>query len=338
MDAPAAELPVREPVLVLIGPTAVGKTALSLALAERFSCEIVGLDSMQIYRHMDIGTAKATAEERARVPHHLLDVVSPDEEYHVARYVADATQACREIIARGNRPLLVGGTGLYLKGLLEGLFEIPGIPEAVRESLRQRLAEEGRAVLFAELAQCDPESASRIHPNDTHRLLRALEIFQATGRSWSEHLREQQAQPSLATVLQIGLDCEREALYERINLRVEKMVEEGLLGEVEKLLAMGYDPGLKAMQSIGYRHMLQYLQGQWDWDETLFLLARDTRRYAKRQMTWFGNDPNIRWFAPSETEAIFNCVESFLMHSLSPPLVKGGIKNTVRNTRNVSIA
>ncbi len=323
MGVPATESPVREPVLVLIGPTAVGKTALSIALAERFSCEIVGLDSMQIYRHMDIGTAKATAEERARVPHHLLDVVNPDEEYHVARYVADATEACRQIIGRGNRPLLVGGTGLYLKGLLEGLFEIPAIPEAVRVNLGQRLAEEGRAVLFAELSLCDPESAERIHPNDTHRLLRALEIFKATGRSWSEHLREQQVRPALTTVLRIGLHCEREALYERINLRVEKMVEEGLLGEVEKLLAMGYDPGLKAMQSIGYRHMLQYLQGQWDWEETLFLLARDTRRYAKRQMTWFGSDPDICWFAPSETEAIFNCVEGFLMHSLSPPLVKG---------------
>ena len=306
------ETPLSEPVLILIGPTAVGKTALSLALAARFSCEIVGLDSMQIYRHMDIGTAKATPEVRALVPHHLLDVVDPDEEYHVARYVADATEACRQIIARGNRPLLVGGTGLYLKGLLEGLFEIPAIPEAVRGNLGQRLAKEGRAVLFAELNQCDPESAVRIHPNDSHRLLRALEIFQATGRPWSEHLRTQQAQPALTKMLQIGLHCERGALYERINLRVEQMVEEGLLAEVEKLLAMGYDPGLKSMQSIGYRHMLQYLQGQWDWDETLFLLARDTRRYAKRQMTWFGNDPFIRWFAPTDTASIFDCVSGFL--------------------------
>lgn len=312
MGDPAAEMPLSAPVIILIGPTAVGKTALSLALAERFSCEIVGLDSMQIYRHMDIGTAKATAEERARVPHHLLDVVDPDEEYHVARYVADAVTACRQIIGRGNRPLLVGGTGLYLKGLLEGLFEIPPVDETVRAGLRQRLTEEGRAILFGELEQCDPESAGRIHPNDTHRLLRALEIFQATGRTWSEHLREQKVQPALTKVLQIGLLCERNALYERINLRVEKMVEEGLLGEVEKLLAMGYDPGLKSMQSIGYRHMLQYLQGQWSWDEALELLARDTRRYAKRQMTWFGNDPNIRWFAPSDTPAIFNCVEGFL--------------------------
>ncbi len=327
MDGPVIESLVSEPVLVLIGPTAVGKTALSLALADRFSCEIVGLDSMQIYRHMDIGTAKATPEERARVPHHLLDVVNPDEEYHVARYVADATEACRRIIGRGNRPLLVGGTGLYLKGLLEGLFEIPAIPEPVRASLRQRLAEEGRAVLFAELSHCDPESASRIHPNDTHRLLRALEIFQATGKSWSEHLREQRVRPALTTVLQIGLHCERDVLYERINLRVEQMVGEGLLGEVEKLLAMGYDPSLKAMQSIGYRHMVQFLQGEWDWDEALFLLARDTRRYAKRQMTWFGNDPDIRWFAPSETEAIFNCVEGFLMYSLSlSPFSKGGLR------------
>jgi len=312
MDGPASEAPLNEPVIVLVGPTAVGKTSLSLALAERFSCEIVGLDSMQIYRHMNIGTAKATAEERALTPHHLIDVVDPDEDYHVARYVADAATACKEIIARGNRPLLVGGTGLYLKGLLEGLFEIPVVPETVRVSLKRRLAEEGRAALFTELNRCDPESASRIHPNDTHRLLRALEIFQATGRPWSEHLRAQQAQPALTRVLQLGLLCERDALYERINLRVEKMVAEGLLGEVEKLLSLGYAPGLKAMQSIGYRHMLQYLQGQWDWDEALFLLARDTRRYAKRQMTWFGNDPRIRWFAPDEATPIFACVENFL--------------------------
>jgi len=311
MAGSALETPISEPVLVLIGPTAVGKTALSLALAERFSCEIVGLDSMQIYRHMDIGTAKANLEERARVPHHLIDVADPDEEYHVARYVADAAEACRQIIARGNRPLLAGGTGLYLKGLLEGLFEIPAVPEAVRVGLGQRLAEEGRGALFAELSRCDPESAARIHANDTHRLLRALEIFQATGRPWSEHLHKQQAQPALANVLLLGLLCEREALYERINLRVDRMVEEGLLGEVEKLLAMGYDPGLKSMQSIGYRHMLQYIQGQWGWDEALNLLARDTRRYAKRQMTWFGNDPQIRWFAPTDTAPIFECVEEF---------------------------
>ena len=182
----------------------------------------------------------------------------------------------------------------------------------MRASLRQRLAEEGRAALFAELEQCDPESAARIHANDTHRLLRALEIFQATGLSWSEHLRAQQIRPALGKVLQLGLHCEREALYERINLRVEQMVAEGLLGEVEKLLALGYAPGLKPMQSIGYRHMLQFLQGHWDWDETLFLLARDTRRYAKRQMTWFGSDPNIRWFAPSDPATIFAGVEDFL--------------------------
>ncbi len=312
MDGSAIELPLSKPVLILIGPTAVGKTALSFALAERFSCEIVCLDSMQIYRHMDIGTAKATSEERAMVPHHLLDVAAPDEEYHVARYVADATTACREIIARGNRPLLVGGTGLYLKSLLEGLFEIPAVPETVRANLKKRLLEEGRAVLFAELDLCDKKSASRIHPNDTHRLLRALEIFQATGRPWSEHLYKQQIQPALTKVLQLGLFCERDTLYDRINLRVEQMVAAGLLAEVEKLLDMGYGSDLKSMQSIGYRHMLQYIQGHWDWEETIFLLARDTRHYAKRQMTWFGADPQIRWFAPVETMAIFACIRDFL--------------------------
>jgi len=304
------------PTLALVGPTAVGKTALSLTLAERFSCEIVGLDSMQVYRHMDIGTAKATAEERARVRHHLIDVVNPDEDYHVARYVLEAEEAMAGIRARGGIPLLVGGTGLYLKGLRQGLFEGPKAPEAVRLALRQRLKEEGRVVLFAELEKRDPDSAARIHINDTQRLLRALEIYQATGRPWSEHLREHasRANPA-ARMLIIGLACDREELYQRINLRVERMISDGLSAEVEKLLSLGYDSSLKPMQAIGYRHMLKFTQGEWTWNEALEILARDTRRYAKRQMTWFGNTPEVHWFSPGEPETISGLINDFLSGS-----------------------
>jgi len=300
-----------EPVLVLIGPTAIGKTTLSLSLAARFSCEIVGLDSMQIYRYMDIGTAKASPEERAFVPHHLIDIVNPDEEYHVARYVEDAAAACRQIIGRGKTPLLVGGTGLYLKGLEKGLFEIEAKDEAVRLKLKERLAEEGREALFADLVRCDPESAGRLHPNDTQRLLRALEIYQVTGKSWSAHLESQEQTPALTRVLKIGLLGEREALYGRINLRVRQMVEQGLLDEVRSLQEMGYSPELKSMQAIGYRHMANYLAGVWEWEEALALLARDTRRYAKRQLTWFGADPEVHWFAPEDEKGVAARVSEF---------------------------
>jgi len=300
------------PVIILIGPTAAGKTALSLELARRFAGEIAGLDSMQVYRHMDIGTAKATPEEQRQVPHHLLDLVNPDEEYHAARYVRDAIEVCRAIAARGRLPLLVGGSGLYLRALQEGLFAIPANDETVRAGLRERLKQEGRAVLFAELAGMDPESAARIHVNDTHRLLRALEILQATGVSWTEHLRRQRPRPVFARMLKIGLRHERNILYERINLRVQQMVDLGLLEEVEKLSGLGYGAELKPMQAIGYRHMLHFLSGAWSWDEAFSLLARDTRRYAKRQLTWFGGDADIHWVEPQDRQAVFDRVAAFL--------------------------
>lgn len=317
------------PVIILIGPTAAGKTALSLDLAQRFACEIVGLDSMQVYRHMDIGTAKATPEERRQVPHHLLDLVNPDEEYHAARYFRDAIEVCQAIVARGRLPLLVGGTGLYLRALQEGLFTIAASDETVRTRLRERLSQEGRAALFAELADTDPESAARIHVNDTHRLLRALEILQITGISWTEHIRRQRPRPGFAQVLKIGLRHERDVLYERINLRVRQMVDLGLLEEVEKLSGMGYGPELKSMQAIGYRHMLHFLSREWSWDEAFSLLARDTRRYAKRQLTWFGGDADIHWVEPQDRQAVFDRVAAFL-DSVSNPLCNAGKRTETR--------
>lgn len=300
------------PAVILVGPTAAGKTALSLALARRFACEIVGLDSMQVYRHMDIGTAKATREEQSQVAHHLLDIVNPDEEYHVARYLRDVTGICTEIAARGRLPLLVGGTGLYLKALQEGLFEIVARDETVRAQLQERFRQEGGAALFAELTARDPGTAARIHVNDRHRLLRALEILQITGLTWSEHLTRHRPRPLFARVLKIGVQHERAVLYERINLRVRQMADLGLLAEVKKLLDMGYGPELKAMQAIGYYHMLQFLNGTWSWDEALSLLARDTRRYAKRQLTWFGGDTEIHWADPLDQQRVFDRVAAFL--------------------------
>ncbi len=304
----------KQKIIVIAGPTAIGKTDLSLAIAKDFNCEIVSMDSVQIYKHMDIGSAKPTLEERQQVPHHLVDYVDPKEDYHVARYVNDAQAVITALNKKGKVPLLVGGTGLYMKGLLEGLFEIPDVPEAIRKSVRNQLAEEGHESLHKKLAEVDPPSAARIHQNDSQRLLRALEIYQSTGIVWSEHLDREKKQARIKKdkwdVIKIGLTCDRKILYERINRRTNIMVEQGLLEEVEKLLKMGYSADLKAMQSIGYKHMVHFIEKKWDWQETLELLARDTRRYAKRQITWFGRDLEMNWFRPDEKEKIYNLLST----------------------------
>lgn len=305
-------MPLHFPAIAIIGPTGVGKTALSLAVAQRFDCEIISVDSMQVYRHMDIGTAKASPEERALVPHHLLDVADPTEEYSVARYLADVAVAVDGIRQRGKVPLLVGGTGLYLRGLTDGLFELAPCDESIRQGLQDRLLKEGGEALYDELGRIDPATAARIHPNDTYRLLRGLEIYHSTGLSWSEHLAKGRQDALLPEILKIGLTWEREKLYQRINLRVVQMVEEGVLAEVQSLLAQGYGPELKSMQAIGYRHMVEFLRGDHDWPETLELLARDTRRYAKRQYTWFRRDAAIHWFEPVQKEEVCKLISDYL--------------------------
>jgi tRNA dimethylallyltransferase len=310
--------------LVLLGPTAVGKTELSLSIAEQFSCEIIGVDSMQVYKYMDIGTAKPTEQERSRIPHHLIDIVSPDENYTAGRFAVDAQNAIQIIKNNQHIPLLAGGSGLYFRGLLEGLFDVNNgdrntnnrtaisDTESIRQNLKERLAEEGSEQLFAELNDVDPDSTKRIHPNDIQRLLRALEIFKTTGIPWSQHLTRQQENTGQYNVLKLGLTRSREELYKRIDQRVQIMIELGLLEEVRKLLDMGYHGNLKSMQSIGYRHMVNYILGEWDWQESIDLLARDTRRYAKRQFTWFNQDPEIIWHDVSQQDTIFSEIEDFL--------------------------
>ena len=303
----------RTAMLALVGPTAIGKTELSLAIAEKFSGEIIGVDSMQVYRYMDIGTAKPTLQERSRVPHYLIDVVDPDEDYSVGRYVEDAEQAIQLVVQNSHIPLLVGGTGMYLRGLLDGLTEFETADPAVRERLKQRLAEkDGRQQLYSELVRLDPESAARIHPNDSQRLLRALEIHLITGTPWSQHLKTGEKGKKLHNIVKIGLTCDRNVLFQRINKRVRQMMEQGLEQEVRTLLARGYHGNLKSMQAIGYRHMINYLAGNWTLAKTMELLARDTRHYAKRQYTWFRSDPEINWFQPSERDGVFRAIEKFL--------------------------
>lgn len=314
----------KQKLLVLCGPTAVGKTELSLEIAEKFSCEIIGVDSMQIYRFMDIGTAKPTLAERERIPHYLIDIIEPDDNYTLGRFVKDAGAAIQTIYKHGHIPLLTGGTGLYFRGLLDGVFdENAFMPEndttgerkevkSLKQYIRKRLHAEGNEVLHNELAEVDPESAERIHPNDTQRLIRGLEIYYSTGIPWSKHLAKQRKRNPQYQALKIGLTRPRKELYDRIDQRVRLMAEQGLLAEVKKLLAMGYDRNLKAMQSIGYRHMLNFLDGRWTWEQTLDLLARDTRHYAKRQYTWFNSDAEILWRDVRDKATILNDIENFL--------------------------
>ncbi len=306
---------IHTPVLVLVGPTAIGKTALSLAMAERFGCEIISMDSMQVYRFMDIGTAKASSDEQARIRHHLIDIVNPDNQYDAARFVHDCLVTVADISARGKIPLITGGTGLYLAALLNGLFQEINVPDAVRAQVRRELEERGRDALYQELASVDAASSVRIHVNDTQRLLRGLEIFRATGIPWSVHIRnQQQSEPQVRfdRLWQIGLTCERALLYDRIKERTLQMMSDAFEEEVKELIARGYSPELPSMQSIGYRHMVGCLQGRWDRSAATTALIQDTRHYAKRQFTWFTRSQDIHWYDIAQPDTVLTELHDFL--------------------------
>ena len=314
-----------KPLVAIIGPTAVGKTGLVLRLADRFGAEVVSVDSMQVYRHMDIGTAKPTKIEQNRVRHHLIDIVDPDEEYNVSSFIRDAEKVCSGIVSRQKLPLLTGGTGLYLKGFQEGIFDLDaeGIIEkdiagnGIADNLKKELDQKGRAVLYEKLQSCDPESAARIHNNDTFRLIRALEVFEKTGIPWSTHIaRQKEKSKTSKLILKIGLACDRNILYERINQRTAKMFEIGLVEEVKNLLETGYERDLKSMQSIGYRHAASYIFKEWDLEQAISQMARDTRHYAKRQFTWFRKDPNIQWFAPDQDREISEQIDKYIQKNI----------------------
>ncbi len=300
----------RPRVAVLLGPTAVGKTAAALTLAQAVGAEIVNADSLQLYREMDIGTAKPTPAERALVPHHLLNVADPLEPFDAARYCREGRAALASLQRRGVPPLVVGGTGLYLKALLHGLFREGAPGGRLRAELRLELTDLGLPRLYQRLTRLDPETAQRLHPHDTYRILRALEVIAATGRPVSELWRAHRFQDCPYRVLKLGLHLPRAELHARIEARVAVMLEEGWLTEVEGLLAR-YPPNLKPLQAIGYRHLSNYLLGRWSWEEALEWLRRDTRRYAKRQLTWFRADPEVQWFHPAETEAMLARLTEF---------------------------
>lgn len=294
--------------VVVCGPTACGKTALALKLADTLPVEVISADSRQVYRGMDIGTAKPTADELRRVAHHLIDVVDPDEQFSAADFAEAGRAAVIDILHRGRIPLIVGGTGLYIRALTEGLVDAPGGDEELRRQLWQMEREQGEGTLHRLLQQQDPVSASRIHPRNLVRIIRALEVFAMTGRPLSElHSEHAFADAPFAT-LKVGLFTEREELFRRIDRRTEMMHEAGLFQEASALLGQGYSPQLKALQTIGYRESVQYLAGQLSQNEAVALIQRETRRYAKRQLTWFGKDDSIIW--------VDSCRESARIHEL----------------------
>ncbi|MFZ5862801.1 MAG: tRNA (adenosine(37)-N6)-dimethylallyltransferase MiaA [Nitrospirota bacterium] len=280
--------------MCLVGPTAVGKSEVALRLADRLGAEIVCADSRQVYRKMEIGTAKPTPAERAWVPHHLIDLVDPDEAYSAGRYARDAAACLEALRARGSRPLVVGGTGLYLRALLWGLCDGPTADPVLRAAWLAREREEP-GVVYRRVSEVDPASAAAIHPHDLPKALRAVEVFEVTGVPLSvrQHAHGFRAPQYDAVV--IGLRRARDDLYARIDARADAMIAQGLAAEVEGLMRAGYGADAPGMRAVGYRQLAGALRGAYDLDEAIRLIKRDSRRYAKRQMTWFGADPSIHW-------------------------------------------
>ncbi|AWP28255.1 tRNA (adenosine(37)-N6)-dimethylallyltransferase MiaA [Paenibacillus glucanolyticus] len=281
--------------LVLIGPTAVGKTKMSIELAKEFGCEIISGDSMQVYRGMDIGTAKISADEMEGIPHHLIDIHEPDHPYSVAEFQEQSRRLITEIAGRDKLPFIVGGTGLYVESVCYGYqFSETGADEAFRDEQFRYANENGAEALHRKLADVDPETADRLHPNDLRRVVRALEVFHMTGIPLSAQLAPQTKQSPYDLCL-VGLTMDRQMLYNRIEERIDLMLNQGLVDEVAALMDKGYAPGLVSMQGLGYKEIVSHLNGEFSYEEAVVLLKRDTRRFAKRQLSWFRHMKDIEW-------------------------------------------
>ena len=299
--------------VIILGPTGVGKSEVAVEAALHVGGEIVNADSQQVYRCMDIGTGKPAPERRKKIAHHLIDIVDPDEDFNAAIFRQRALESSEEIWSRGKKVILCGGTGLYIKALTHGLFVGPSKDPEIRRRLDQEGNERGLPHLYERLRQVDPSALASIHPNDRQRIIRALEVFELTGKRMSEWQMEHGFKESPFETLKIGLDRERAELYDIIDRRCEEMVAQGLVEEVRGLMERGYNLDLKPMQSVGYRHMGLYLTGAMTLEEALSLMQRDTRHLAKRQLTWFRADNEIRWFHPErDQDKILASVKEFL--------------------------
>ena len=300
-------------ILIICGPTASGKSELGIRLAQTLDGEIVNADSMQIYRGMDIGTAKPSMEERCDIPHHLMDIADPNRLFSAADFAETATRTISGIIGRGKRPIIVGGTGLYIRALLYGLVDSPSGAGDIRQELQTEALERGNQAMLEQLRLVDPELAAAIHPNNLVRIIRGLEVYRLTGIPLSSHQREHGFALQRYQCLTIGIRVERQELYARIENRVDRMLAMGLLDEVRGLLNAGFGPELKAMRSIGYRETYARLAGNLPPEESTFLIKRNSRRYAKRQLTWFNADPAIIWLEYPEKFATIlkHCIDFF---------------------------
>lgn len=307
--------------LVLLGATGVGKTRIALELAQILGAEIISADSMQVYRYLDIGTAKPGIAERARICHHMIDVVNPDEEFNVALYVSQARCIIDAPENSSRVYIIVGGTGLYIRALLGGLIAGTGEDSQLRAYLRYQFNLFGKDYLYNFLKQLDPLAAEAINANDINRMIRAIEVRFQSGKSLVEMQQQHNFNDRPYRYLKMGLKMEREELYRQIERRTDEMIDSGFVAEVEWLAAQGYHGGLKSMQSIGYRHLMSYLQGECLLDQAVAAMKRDTRKYAKRQETWFKADAEIRWFERNDFASILRTALAFLHHQADEQVI-----------------
>jgi tRNA dimethylallyltransferase len=312
----------KPPLIVLTGPTAAGKTALSIKLAKALGGEIISADSMQVYRHMDIGSAKITKEEMDGVPHHLIDVLEPDEEFNVVTFQTLAKKVLEEIYSRGNIPIIAGGTGFYIQALL---YDIDFTENEEESPIRSELEAMEPSSLYALLKEVDPESAAQIHENNVRRVIRAVEYYRLTGEKISVHNAAMRKKESPYHFIYYVLNMDRSKLYERIDRRVDLMMEQGLVEEVERLKEMGCHRGQTSMQGLGYKEILDYLDGQTSLEDAVYILKRDTRHFAKRQITWFKRERDVTWL---NMEEFGNDSDALLEHILAECRAKGIWKET----------
>lgn len=290
-------------IVVLGGPTGVGKTAFSMALAHALDAEILSVDSLQVYRHLDIGTAKATLQERAQVPHHLIDILNPDQDFNVAQFMDAARAAIDDIRSRGKQVIAVGGSNLYIRALVHGIFEAPPPDEAIRARHKELANYYGVIWLYRELQRVDPVLAGRIHSNDLIRISRGLEIYEQTGQKLSALQGAHKFAVPNYRALKLILNRQREDLYERINARVDGMIRAGLIDEYTNILGLGFTPNLKPLMSVGYRHAGEFISGNWDEETMLTNLKQDTRRFAKQQLSWLRSEPQTRWMLAADFQS-----------------------------------
>lgn len=310
----------KEKLFILMGPTAVGKTGLSIELAKSLNGEIISADSMQIYRYMDIGTAKVTIDEMSGIPHHLLSIVNPDDSFTVSNYKQMASKHITDISNKGKLPIVVGGTGLYINSLVYKLnFAQVAPDESIRDRLNSIVLDKGNDYLHKLLLNIDPESGARISINDTKRIIRAIEIYELTGKTMTEYNKDFRVFNENYDLIMICLNMDRSKLYDRINQRVDLMIEQGLISEVEEILKMGYDKDLVALQGIGYKEIIMYLEKQSSLDEAIDKIKQASRNYAKRQLTWFRRDNRIKWMDVDNYDDLSNLkkdIEKYVVMTL----------------------